>query len=59
MNSNLPELLLQFLAVIMLWSVLIRAISTAYAITMERFSPSDVWSEETRVTLETRDRRRL
>lgn len=59
MSGNFPELLLQFLAVLILWAVLMRAISTAYAITMERFDHSTVWNEETRMNLETRDRRRL
>lgn len=58
-TGNTPELLLQVLAVVILWATLIRGVSTAYAITMERFNHSDVWNEETRMSLETRDRRRL
>jgi hypothetical protein len=58
-SGNLLELLLQFLAVVVLWAVLIRLVSTAYAVTMERFDHTDVWKEKTRVNLESRDRRRL
>lgn len=51
--------LLHPFAVATAWAVVIQAVSTAYAVTMERFDHSNVWKQETRLLLESRNRTRL